>query len=57
MARVGEKKNAPKVLVGIVEGRIKLGRITRTFDHNIIMDFKEIRWDFVKWVFLARERH
>jgi hypothetical protein len=54
---VGEKKNAPKVLVGIVEGRIKLGRITRTFDHNIIMDFKEIRWDFVKWVFLARERH
>jgi hypothetical protein len=40
----GKKTNAYRILVGKTEGKRPLGRPRRTWDDNIKMDIREIRW-------------
>jgi hypothetical protein len=44
-ARMGEKRNACRVLVGKPEGRRPLGRPRRRWVDDIKMDLREIGWD------------
>jgi hypothetical protein len=54
VARMGEKINAYRILVGKPEGRRPLGgRPRRRWVDNIKMDLREIGWDGVDWVDLA----
>jgi hypothetical protein len=41
VARMGEKKNAYRLLVGKLEGKRPLGRPRRKWEHNIRMDLGE----------------
>jgi hypothetical protein len=43
VARMGEKKNAYRILVGNAEGKRPLGRTRLTLTDNIKMDLREIR--------------
>jgi hypothetical protein len=46
-------------LVGVVgesEGWIPLGRLRRRWEDNIIMDRREIGWEFVDWIHLTQNR-
>jgi hypothetical protein len=45
VARMGEKWNAYRILVGTPEGKRPLGRPRRRCVDNIKMDLKEIGWD------------
>jgi hypothetical protein len=45
VARIGEKKNAYRILVGKPGGKRPLRRPRRRWVDNIKMDLKEIRWD------------
>jgi hypothetical protein len=56
VARMGEKKNADKLLVGKPEGKRPLGRPTHKWVGNIKMDLLEIGWGAVDWIGLARDR-
>jgi hypothetical protein len=53
---MGEKKNAYKILVGMPEGKIPLGRPRCRWVDNIIMDLREIGWDCIDWIDLAQNR-
>jgi hypothetical protein len=44
VARIGEKRNAYKILVGKPEGKKPLERHRRRWDDNIKMDLREIGW-------------
>jgi hypothetical protein len=44
-ARMGEKRNAYRILVGMPEGKSPLGRPRRRWVDNIKMDLREIGWD------------
>jgi hypothetical protein len=54
--RNGEKRNAYRILVGKPEGKRPLGRPRRRWVDNIKMDLREIGWDGVDWIDLARNR-
>jgi hypothetical protein len=56
VARMGEKKNAYRILVGKPEGKKPLGRPRRRWVDNIIMDLREIGWDGVDWIDMAQDR-
>jgi hypothetical protein len=56
VARIGEKRNAYRILVGKPERRRPLGRPKRRWVDNIKMDLREIGWDGVDWVDLAQDR-
>jgi hypothetical protein len=45
VARMGEKRNAYRLLVGMPEGKRPLRRPRRRGVDNIKMDLREIRWD------------
>jgi hypothetical protein len=45
VARMGEKRNAHRILVGRPEGKRSLGRPRRRWVDNIKMNLREIRWD------------
>jgi hypothetical protein len=47
VARMEEKRNAYKILVGKPEGKRPLGRPRRRWVNNIKMDLREIRWNDV----------
>jgi hypothetical protein len=47
VARIGEKRNAYRLLVGKTEGRRPLGRPRRRWLNNIRMDLVEMGWDDV----------
>jgi hypothetical protein len=49
VARVGEKRNAYRILVGKPEGKRPLGRPRRRWVDNIKMDLREIGWDGMGW--------
>jgi hypothetical protein len=55
VARMGEKRNAYRLLVGKPEGRRPLGRPRRRWLDNIRMDLVEVGWCDVDWVGLAQE--
>jgi hypothetical protein len=50
VARMGEKRNAYKILVGNAEGKRPLGRPRRRWVDNIKMDLREIGWDGIVWI-------
>jgi hypothetical protein len=49
VARMGEKRNAYRILVGNPEGKRPLGRPRLRWVNNIKMDLREIRWDGMDW--------
>jgi hypothetical protein len=56
VARMGEKRNAYRLLVGKPEGKGPLGRPRRRWVDNIIIDLLEIGWRGVDWISLAQVR-
>jgi hypothetical protein len=44
VARMGEKRNAYRILVGKPERKRPLGRLRRRWVDSIKIDFREIRW-------------
>jgi hypothetical protein len=53
---MGEKRYACRILVGMPEGKIPLGRSRRGWVDNIKMDLREIGWYGMDWIDLARNR-
>jgi hypothetical protein len=56
VARIGEKRNAYKILVRKPEGKRPLGRPRRRWVDNIKMDLREIGWDDMDCIELAQDR-
>jgi hypothetical protein len=56
VARMGEKRNAYRILVGKPEGKRTLGRPRRRWVDNSKLSLREIGWDGVDWVDLAQDR-
>jgi hypothetical protein len=56
LARMGEKRNSYRLLVGKPEGKRPLGRPRRSWVDNIKMDLLEIGWGVVDWIGLAQDR-
>jgi hypothetical protein len=57
VARIGEKRNAYRLLVGKPEGKRPLGIPRRTWVDNIRMDLGEVGWGDVDWIRLAQDRN
>jgi hypothetical protein len=57
VARMGEKRNAYRLLVGKLEGEGPLGRPRRRWVDNIRMDLGEVGWGNVDWIGLAQVRN
>jgi hypothetical protein len=55
--RVGEKRNAYRLLVGKPEGKRPLGRPRRRWLDNFRMDLGEVGWSDVDWIGLAQDRN
>jgi hypothetical protein len=53
VARMGEKRNAYRILVVKPEGMRPLGRPKRRWVDNIKIDLREIGWDGVAWIDLG----
>ncbi|KAJ4436661.1 hypothetical protein ANN_16792 [Periplaneta americana] len=56
VARMGESRNAYRVLVGRPEGKRALGRPRRRWEDNIKMDLREVGYDGRDWINLAQDR-
>jgi hypothetical protein len=56
VARMGETKNAYRILVGKPEGGRPLGRPRHKWVYNIKIDHRGIGWDNVDWVNLGQDR-
>jgi hypothetical protein len=57
VARMGEKRNAYRLLVGKPEGKRPLGRPRCRWVDNIRMDLGEMGWGDVDWIGLAQDRN
>ncbi|KAJ4438068.1 hypothetical protein ANN_14007 [Periplaneta americana] len=57
VARMGESRNAYRVLVGRPEGKRPLGRPRRRWEDNIKMDLREVGYDGRDWINLAQDRY
>jgi hypothetical protein len=55
--RLGEKRNAYRLLVGKREGKRPLGRLRHRWIDNIKMDLLEIGLNIVDWIGLAQDRY
>jgi hypothetical protein len=53
IARIGEKRNAYRILVGEPEGKRLLGRLRYRWVNNIKMNLREIGWDSMYWIDLS----
>jgi hypothetical protein len=53
VARMGEKMNASRILLGKAEGKRPLRRPRRRWVDNIKMNLREIGWDGMDWTDLA----
>jgi hypothetical protein len=53
---MGAKGNSYRILVGMPEGKRRLGRPRRRWMDNIKMYLREIVWDGMDWIDLARDR-
>jgi hypothetical protein len=56
VARMREKRNVYRLLVGKPEGKRPLGRTRRRWIDNIKMDLSEIGLSVVDWIGLAQDR-
>jgi hypothetical protein len=56
-ARIGEKWNAYRIVVGNAEGKRPLGRLRRRWVDNIKVDLKEIGWGGMDWINVAQDRN
>jgi hypothetical protein len=56
VARMGETRNAYRILVGKPEGKRPLGGPRCRWVNNIKMDLRELGWDGVDWIELAQDR-
>jgi hypothetical protein len=56
VARMGDKRNAYRLLVGKPEGKRSLRRPGRRWVDRIRMDVLELEWDEVDWISLAQDR-
>jgi hypothetical protein len=56
VARMGEKRNAYWILVGMLEGKRPLRRPRRRWVNNIKMDLREMGWSGMDWIDLAQDR-
>jgi hypothetical protein len=57
VARMGEKRNAYRLLVGKPEGKRQIGRPRCRWVDNIKMDLGEVGWGDVDWIGLAQDRN
>jgi hypothetical protein len=55
-ARMGEKRNAYRILVGIQDGKRPLGRQRHRLMDVIMMGLREIGWGDMDWIDLAEDR-
>jgi hypothetical protein len=56
VARMGENRNVHRVLVGMPDEKIPLGRLRRRWVDNIKMGLREIGWDDMDWIDLTQDR-
>jgi hypothetical protein len=56
VARMGEKRNACRILVRMPERKRPLGRPIRRWVDNIKMELGETGWDGMDWIDLAQNR-
>ena len=56
VARMGQSRNAYRVLVGKPEGKRPLWRPRRRWEDNIRMDLREVCFDPGEWIDLAEDR-
>jgi len=56
VARIGEVRNAYKILVGNSDRKRPLGRPKRRWEDSIRMNLREIEWEDVDWMQLAQDR-
>jgi hypothetical protein len=56
VARMGQKRNAYRILMRKPEGKRPLGRPRRRWTDNIKIDLREIEWNGVNWIGLAQDR-
>jgi hypothetical protein len=56
VARMGEKRNAYRMLVGTPDGKRPLGRPRHKCVDNIKMDLRELGWDDMEWIEWAEDR-
>jgi hypothetical protein len=56
VARMEERRDVYRVLVGRPEGKRPLGRPRRRWEDNIKMDFRDIGIDGVSWIRLVQDR-
>jgi hypothetical protein len=57
VARMGEKKNAYRLLVAKPEAKRPLRRPRRKWVDNIRLDFGQLGWGDVEWISLAQDRN
>jgi hypothetical protein len=56
VARIREKRNAYRILVGKPENKRSLGIPKRRWMDNIKMDLREIGWDGMNWIDMDQDR-
>jgi hypothetical protein len=56
VARMREKRNAYRILVGKPEGKRPLARPRSRWVDNIKMDLREIGWGCMDWIYMAQDR-
>jgi hypothetical protein len=52
---MGKVRNVYKILVGIPEGKRRLGRHRHKWEDNIKMDLRKICLEVVDWIYLSQE--
>jgi hypothetical protein len=57
VARMGEKRNAYRLLVRKPDGKRPLVRPRRRWADNIMMDLGEVGWGDLDWIGLAQDRN
>jgi hypothetical protein len=57
VARMGETRNACRILVGKPEAKTPLGRPRCRWVDSIKVDLREIGWDGRDWIDLAQDRY